>query len=498
MWNVRRNGRLVWGLVFYLLAWGLRAAAVGAHRLHPDEALYGYWGLLVLSGRDPWLATVPVYKPPVLPYLTAGSLALLGRSELAVRLPGLAAGLATVGLTGRLAWRMYRDPLASLVAGVVVVLSPFTLLFSATGFTDPLMVALGLAGCVAAAEGRPGWAGLLTGLSFAAKQTGVMWLPMAGFLVVASGVLGSRFAVRGRRNGGVSTGLVRGGVGFLAVLGLVWGWDQVRVLQGADSFWQAGVVGYGGLRMIWSVEWGDRARAWLDWLRYLLGAPLLDGLVVGGAAVLVVRGVRHRDWPALFDLVLIGSCLGYLLIHWLWAFPVWDRYLLPLVPLVGVILGRVVGEAAGGATTGVAPTGWWVGLVVLSVVAVCLAGPAGSAIAGRVPVGAGMAAYDGVEQVMGLMRGLPEGAVLYHHWLGWEYAFYLFGEPLYLAYWPTPTWLARDVRAFGETGTRYVVFPAWESSVRVEAALAEVGYRLEPVLVAATGLWLRSVEIQQR
>ena len=80
------------------------------------------------------------------------------------------------------------------------------------------------------------------------------------------------------------------------------------------------------------------------------------------------------------------------------------------------------------------------------------------------------------------LRGLPEGTVLYQHWLGWHYAYYLFDAPVYVAYWPTPAWLARDVQAFGDREPRYVAFPSWESSARVERALADVGYELQPVL----------------
>jgi hypothetical protein len=72
--------------------------------------------------------------------------------------------------------------------------------------------------------------------------------------------------------------------------------------------------------------------------------------------------------------------------------------------------------------------------------------------------------------------------VVYHHWLGWHYQHALFDGPVYLAHWPTPAWLARDVQAFGDREPRYVAFPAWESAARVRWALAEVGYALEPVL----------------
>ncbi|MGD1994458.1 MAG: glycosyltransferase 87 family protein, partial [Anaerolineae bacterium] len=388
-------------------------------------------------------------------------------------LPGLVAGMVTVALTGRLAIALYRDVLASLVATLAVALSPFALLFSATGFIDPVMVALGLAGCVAAADDRPGWAGALAGLAFAAKQTGLVWLPLVGGVAFLSAV---RSGKRPRR---WARALTRGAAGFVLVMVLVLAWDRVRVARGAESFWQVGLAGYGGLRISWASELVPRLQAWGSWLLDSLGSPVLAGLLLVGVSTLVLRAVRHRDWTALFDLIFVVFSVAYLLIHWMWAFQVWDRYLLPLVPVVAMLGGRLVSEAIAWLRDRVSRlpvrgVQW----AALGGVVLCLACPAARAVTGRLPVGAGSASYDGIDQVTAFLSGLPEGTVIYHHWLGWEYGFYLFGAPLYLAYWPDPAWLARDVQAFGQADARYIVFPAWESSARAEAALAEAGYRL--------------------
>ncbi|MFN2270157.1 MAG: hypothetical protein ACK2US_04925, partial [Anaerolineae bacterium] len=85
-WHV---GWAHWTLVvLVLLALALRLPPLLDNRFHPDEALYGYWGLLIALGRDPGLVDVPVYKPPLLPYLIAGTQGLFSKSEFAVRLPG--------------------------------------------------------------------------------------------------------------------------------------------------------------------------------------------------------------------------------------------------------------------------------------------------------------------------------------------------------------------------------------------------------------------------
>ncbi len=475
-----------WVLVaLTLLAWALRLPPILDNRFHADEALYGYWGLLIGRGQDPWLAGVPVYKPPLLPYLVAGSQMLFGNSEFTVRLTGLTAGLLTVSLVAALASSLYRDRWTAVAAAVGVALSPFAILFSATAFTDPVMVVLGLAACVAAARGRPGWAGLLAGLAFAVKQTGLAWLPLVGAIQIST----LKFQTRNLKP------LLSVFGHWSLVIGLVFAWDAVRVAQGAQSFWRLGVTGYGGLRLIWPQELWSRLRGWLMLARYFFSSPILDGMLLVGLPMLVWNGFTRRRYAreSFVDFLLVSFSLVYFLFHWLWAFPVWDRYLLPLVPVLAILLSRVLiflaayvqlvirCDRSGRRSQFVIcalPL-----FIVCCLLFICLIPPAWNATHSHYPVGGDHWAYDGIDEVAAFLCKLPEGAVVYQHWLGWHYAYHLFDAPVYLAYWPTPAWLARDVQAFGAKEPRYVTFPSWESSARVERALAGVGYELRPVLI---------------
>jgi len=503
----RRWGRDRWALVaLLLLAWALRLPPLLDNRFHPDEALYGYWGLLIGRGQDPWLARVLVYKPPLLPYLVAGAQVLFsssgGNSEFAVRLPGLAAGLLTIPLVAALAYSLYRDRWIAMAAAVGMALSPFAILFSATAFTDPPMVALGLAACVAVARGRAGWAGLLAGMAFATKQTGLVWVPLVVLFQIANGEL--RMADGERR---IATSSPRSlaichwsfVICFVLVVGLVFVWDTVRVAQGAESFWRIGVTGYGGLRLIWPQELWARLRGWIGLARYFFISPIVNGVLLVGLPVLVWRGVQspksevrdlnlgHYTRGSLVDLFLVFFLFIYFLFHWLLAFPVWDRYLLPLVPVLSVLLGRLFSLLASYVQLAIRHSPFAIRnlpfvICHLSFV-ICLILPAWNAAHSRYPVGGDHGAYDGIDEVAAFLRGLPEGAVVYQHWLGWHYDYYLFDASVYLAYWPTPAWLAQDVRAFGAREPRYITFPSWESPARVERALAGVGYRLKPVFI---------------
>ncbi len=514
-----------------LLAWGLALRPALDNRFHADEALYGYWGLLIGRGRDPWLVGVPVYKPPLLPYLVAGAQALFGSgSEFIVRLPGLAAGLLMIPLVAALARSLYRERWTAVMAAIAVALSPFAILFSATIFTDPVMVTLGLAACVAAARKRPRWAGLLAGLSFATKQPGLAWLPLVFAIQLTTrrdhSARNSQFAIRNSKLA------IRNSQFAICTIALTFAWDAVRVAQGGQSFWGLGVSGYGGLRLIWPQELWLRLRAWLGLARYFFVSPVVNGALIAGLPALVWHDVtrRRHTRASLLDLSLVSFVLIYFLLHWLCAFPVWDRYLLPLLPILSILLARILTRLASKSlfianylteiylkpvrqrvigtrtNTGCAHGFFLIRvfpcssvskilshlsriltfkgslLIVLCSLLILLILPAWNAAHSRYPVGGDHWAYDGLDDAAAFLSDLPEGTVLYQHWLGWHYTYYLFDAPVYLAYWPTPAWLAQDVQAFGDREARYITFPSWESSARVERALADVGYELEPAL----------------
>ncbi len=460
-----------WGLVgLLLLVWALRLPSLFPPSHHPDEALYGYWGLCIGQGHDPWLSREVVDKPPLPLYVLAGSQLLLGDTTIALRLPGLAAGLLLVPLTGALGRALYRERAVGFIAAVGVGLSPFAIVFSSTGFPDPAMVAFGAAACLAAVGGRPSWAGVLAALSFAAKQTGLVWLPLSLLLLIFL-----------PDSSGKGWSLFRDYVACWAlVVGLVFAWDGVRVLHGAGRFWQASVVGYGGLRLIWAQELLPRLQAWLGLMRYLFASSVVNALLVASLPALVmsaaVRSPRGRE--AVADVLLVSFVVAYGLLKWLVAFPVWDRYLLPLVPVLAVALARSVQWLANRIGLETA----WPKLVVTGLLVAVLARPAVAASVGQYPIGRERAFYDGFDEVISFLTQRPAGSVVYHHWLGWHYRYGLWDAPVHLSYWPNPIWMARDVQAFGEKEPRFVAFPGWESSARLERYLHDVGYTLNPVL----------------
>jgi 4-amino-4-deoxy-L-arabinose transferase-like glycosyltransferase len=484
----------------------LRLLPLVRDSLHQDEALYGFWGRLAGSGQDPWLASVAVDKPPVVPYLMAGSQMLFGSNEFALRLPSLAASLLSIPVIHGLARQLYGRRRVALVAAATLAFTPYAILFGAAAFTDALLLLWWLLACYAAVKGDWGWAGLALGLALATKQHALVLAP----LVVGLGVVQqqrrrtmqhrrARRTQKIKREPDRFTGL-RGAILFLSglslILAVVWGWDVLRVANGATSgFWVQGVTSYGGLRLIWPSELGARVLGWLRWLGYLYGWPLITALFVAGALLLVSQDWRGR-WrtpEALVDLTLLTFACFYLFFLLLLAFPVWDRYLLPLLLPVGLLLGRgldilraaLVGWQATLRSLGVAYVlprrqTVWTGITGVIIVVLLVGGV--WAARGRIPLGGDHGAYDGLAPVIDYLRRLPVGTVLYDRWLSWHYDFYLFDAYLYRAGFSSPAWLAQDAAALYDGHPRYVVLPSWESSDRLQRTLAAARMGMSPVL----------------
>jgi 4-amino-4-deoxy-L-arabinose transferase-like glycosyltransferase len=467
-------------VVLVLLGLMLRLLPLIGDPLHQDEALYGYWGRLVQTGRDPWLATVPVDKPPLVLYLIAASQAVLGASRYAVRMPGLAASLLSISLIYALAHRLYANRTTALVAAAIMALTPYPVLFGATAFTDSVLVACWLAACCTVLSGRWGWAGIFMGLSIASKQQAILLAP----LVFALGM--ARWSLRTRREE-LWVPVARFVLGLVLLTGSLIIWDQIRIAAGAATgFWSQGVDSFGGLRLILSPELAPRLRDWLSLGGYLLAWPWLTILSLLGIGVLLWSNLlrRSQSRAVLADLTLIVFAIFYLFFHWLVAFPIWDRYLLPMVPLVGLLLGRVIVRAFAAVESiklGFCAARWNPRLAFSAVFALLLLAGAVMAAGGHFPVGGDHGAYDGLEQAVAYLRALPIGAVLYDRWLTWHYDFYLFDAYLYRAGFPSPAWLATDARAFHSKSPRYVVLPSWESSARLARELAQVDLLMSPV-----------------
>ncbi|MDW8326669.1 MAG: glycosyltransferase family 39 protein [Anaerolineales bacterium] len=486
-----RTQAAFWLTVAALLAAALlRAGPLRDNRFHPDEALYAYFGRLIASGRDPLLASEVVDKPPLPLYLLALSLSIFGgrevaANELAARLPNFFADVVNVALLYALARRLYSPNTATLAAWLYA-LSPFAILFAVTVFIDPLLTAFVMWGLWMSAAKRLRRAALAFALAFATKQTALLFLPLAPALSLSPSLPDSPAQALKR--------LLHNFLPFAIALGLtalvLFGWDVLRLSFGTPiGFWAQGYADNAPNRLIRSGEVLPRAFAWLDLLSYFTASPLLNITFAVGLPILLALGLRRPSLPALFDLLTTFYLLIYLSAYWLLAFNVWDRYLVPVLPLALLLFARTLEcltELLQRIITQrtrhwlLHPTFYFL----LSISFLLLLPSALTAARSGYPIGGDHGAYDGIDDVARYLNALPQGTVLYDFWLSWQWRFYLFDGPAYVAWMPTPEALATDLRAFGRTSPRYLVAPSWESIAEIQAAVVQAGFTLRPVYEA--------------
>ncbi|MFQ5576811.1 MAG: ArnT family glycosyltransferase [Anaerolineae bacterium] len=438
--------------------------------LHPDEALYAYWAALIASGRDAMLNTVPVDKPPLFIYALALWFKGMGISSAAARLLSLAAHLASIGLTFGLGRTLYNSR-TGLLAAFLLAGSPFSILFAPTALTDPMMVAWVLSAALAAAGGRPGWAGLGLGLAAASKQQGVFFVPLIlGLLIVSR---------RGKQAGRATAVCL---LVFAASLLAPLVWDAARTRR--PGFWLQSSLSYGPLD-VGVGQFPQRLAGFFNLLKLAAASPALNVIFAAGLPLLLALGVwgpaQMRGRRA--DRLLAGFCLLFVLLHAAATFQIWDRYLLGLVPLLALLLARILHLPAALIELRAGPTGirQVATLLAAALAAALMVYPVRQAVNSRYPIGGDHGAFYGVAETAAYLRGHAGANVtLYHHQLGTHWRFYLLGFPYDFRFWQSAQDLGRQAAA-NAGGVQYAAFPAWQSTTLVELTLQDRGLTLEPV-----------------
>ena len=482
-------------LVLLVVGMALRGLLLDRPGLHPDEALYASWALRIADGSDPALLGVYVDKPPLLIYLLAALFRLAGfdgqappdtqRLVLAGRLAALLASSSSLVLLWLVARCAY-GPRVALGVLALFALSPLAVRLSPTLFTDPWLVLWVLLGLWAALGQRAWLAGIACGLAYATKQQALLFMP----LLLAAVLLNHRWPIAPAPLPAVSSRRLawRWLNGFALVAVAVLWWDSLR-WQWMPSYWERSTQTYGGLALALDAGLPQRLAQWGELLSYGLGWPLW--LALGALLSWAVLNRRDSVAPAQrsprwFDGLVLVFSAGYLLLHVGTSLAPWDRYLLPLLPLLSLLLARSAcwaWDAATGSVQSSGRTSWAARTATAAVLALGVLYAGYTASFARTPLGDG-GAYDGVQQVAAYVRAAePSGAILYHHWLGWHYGFYLYAAPVDLRWWREPADLAHQVAA-SSSQRQLIAFPAGRSQEDARAALAEAGLALDPVLAA--------------
>ena len=449
-------------LCLLLLAAALRFGVLSHDaRFHPDEALYATYARRMARYGDLLLSDAPLDKPPLGLFVNALSFSALGEGEFSARLPAAFFSLINVAVCYALLRRLINRR-AALIGGALMALSPFDLAFSGTAFHDPLLTLCCALCALMLSREQPLYAGIFAACAIATKQSALQFLPIYALI----GAVGLRRARIGT--------LVAFGVPILAVAFALMAWSAARAAP--VDFWTLGVLNPGALRLIRSDEVLPRLARWLALYGESVGfAPLL-GIGAYGAW----RACTEAARPSVAALIAACGLLGTLLGYWLIAFPLYDRYLLPLAPLTVLLIAY--GMAA------------WRSRLALAVVFALIAPFTARTLANQHGIGIQSAFYGGVDGLAAHLNALEGTPIVYDHWLSWELRYYLGDSPRpQLVWYPSAEWLSRDVCHLPTPS--YFVAPegaAW----RWLAVLNAVGARAEPI--ARTPLVLYRITCEAR
>jgi hypothetical protein len=263
------------------------------------------------------------------------------------------------------------------------------------------------------------------------------------------------------------------------------GWEFSRT--GSFSLWQNQISNFGGLRLSWSWEIWDRFWAWLD-LWQTAVSPLIFLLLILAIAWFLLQHLhpeKNLSAPPCFcveksvDRLLLIFILSYGLFHWLWAIPVWDRYLLPLLPLLALVLARAYGELLAYLPPA-APISQFRGALVM--LALLLTSASWSARNGRYPLGSAPQADQGAAEIAMALADAPYGTVLYDHWFSWQWRYHLFDKRVFVSWFPHGEALATDLVAFGQDDSlRYLALPNTAVAQPILRTVQNAGFSLTAV-----------------
>ena len=503
-----------------VIGFTFRALPLLQNRFHPDEALYASFARLIASGRDPMLHDVLVDKPPLPFYTMAASMMIFGGSEFAARLPHLIASVISLALIFRVGESLY-DRSTGALAATLFALSPMAILFAVTLFTDTMLIMFLLASLLALSRRLWAWSGLWWGLAFACKQTAIFFLP----LIAVIGLI-TFFNHRDRKERGENQNNFHPSSftrslhpssfllpATLCVI-LVFAWDILR--QPSVSFCTQGYTHNNPNRLIRANELLPRLTEWINLSSYITGSRLIDLLFIIGLPLLLLSH-RRPSIQALHDFALIGFTLSFFTSYWLFAFNVWDRYLLVLTPIIALLIARVIqviseqlsvikfptlrlhsGRASNfrlptsnfrlptsnfrlPTSNFRLPTSNLSLFIVHSSLFIVLLPSAFTASQSALPIGGDHGSYDGIDQIAVTLRSAPADSVLYDYWLSWEWRFYLFDSPVYVAWMPDTVSIQKDLKAFGKKSPRYIVAPSWVSFAEVQTAIESANFKPEKI-----------------
>ncbi len=513
---MNRGRFLLSATLILLLAAGLRFHALGQDvRFHQDEALFASFARRAAVQGD-WLLTGALDKTPLSIYLQAISFSAVGvtplpdgvltldvhQGEFAARLPAIFASILLVAVISSVAsgrWSVVSDRLQAISRNQLVVLfiaacSPLLIAFSPTAFTDmPFLLLLTLSLWLTL-RGQRLWAGVWLALAFAAKQQAVLYVPLLIAVSYQRSAISQKAKsypltadAKNRVPTGESSSIVRHVLLLFLPLALtlllLLGWDALR--HSPPGLFALATANNAPDRFPRPDELLPRLQTWWTYADTLIGWPFV---LVAGLVVLWM--VMLRRTVTRVDSVLAGYTALYLLAHWLLPFNTYDRYLLPLVPLVISLLTRAIQEIGKGYSVRIhggriygrrrpnPPLQAHLATTYV-LISLTLLPAAWSAARLQIAVGGDRGQLAGIDELAEWLEAKPLGTIIYDRWLGWGLEYYRGSwSDKRMVYYPTPGELARGAAAQPDPAPRYFPMPVEIAAEEWLQPLREAGFSI--------------------
>ncbi len=330
-------------LLFIIIALGaaLRLSLLGAHRFTCDESLYSYWAYDMAHRLRPGI--IPAFgleKPPIYLFVSALVWLVYPVREVFAELPNLAAGIVAIYLVHKAGELYFKDSRAALISALIFSLTPVNILYSATAYTDPLMVCLSLGALCFFLKRDYFWSGVLFGLALGTKQFAAFYLPFFALCL---------FFIRELRLAKTLRALSFAAAGFAAAFTVpfIWGmYNSVKAGKGplfAFETW----FGLNVLPVIFSITAGDIAKRSVSWVYCFNSVFVMWWLNAAVLCSVALAIALKRDLKtALIAFYLAAVIAGVSVIRT----PVFDRYILTFAPFVALMAGGAFSALLGKGT----------------------------------------------------------------------------------------------------------------------------------------------------
>lgn len=354
----------VYLLPLMLVALWLRVAGLGGEHLYGDEAEYAIVArylsrdLTFLAYPDiaDMGATPFVSQPPLILYVMAFSMKLLGATDVAAILPSALFGVATVAAVYATGYRL-GGRLVGLSSAAIVAVMPFHVEMSRRAMLDAgyvFFLVLTAYFCVAWLQDRSRRAAIGVGVAAAcaalSKLPGALALPVVTAVLVVGIAAVVIAKMQGRASSkDVKETLLQGGLGAIPVVvgGLLYV-GLLSYLQAMSNLmiklqWQFGRVDTSQAQVQEVTQIARDASFYLSDPKFgfaaLLGSTFVALAIVGAIALFVrfaIPGLRRAE-----DLV-IPIFVGVLLAFFLYSDRKEGFYLLPFAPFSAILIGYAV------------------------------------------------------------------------------------------------------------------------------------------------------------